>query len=276
MTTSQSTAPEKEIEQLNRIIAALLEQIESLKYDNEALIKYILQNVSLLGNSEKGKRLPEPGLSYLEKVNSLQEPRYSFAEKDKGITESGSSLTENDKGISTSVPSLAENEMGITELSFSHLEKGKGITELVYSLIEKYKGISIANPSFVDNVRGISTLSPSLPEKTNQQTEADYVLPNTINTTGGNVSSLYLKLRSTAFKVSQWSTRNAAAKLLIHLYNKGNGSYGSLKSVTGYSKGGLGKFMMNMRQKGLIISTGYQQWYPSAYALRLMKEARLK
>jgi hypothetical protein len=101
------------------------------------------------------------------------------------------------------------------------------------------------------------------------------VLPGTIAMNGGNISSLRLRLSHTSFRISHRRTRDAAAKLLIHFYNKNSGKHSALRTLTGYSKGGLGKLMMIMRKKGMITSKGYQQWAPSDYALKIMKEAHL-
>jgi hypothetical protein len=103
----------------------------------------------------------------------------------------------------------------------------------------------------------------------------DYILPATIAASPANHGSLRLKLSHTSFRISHHDTREATAKLLIHFYNGGTARYTTLKSLTGYSIGGIGKLMMNLREKGMIQRTGFQRFKPSANALAIMRSARL-
>jgi hypothetical protein len=261
MTTLQPEALEKEIERLNKIISAFIFQVDTLKEDNKDLVNYILtiQHEKPMEGSD----------------NPSIKAGYSHAEKDNSPLHGTSSLAENDKGRNIDNPSLAEKSIGISENTSSLAENSKGIPHVISSLIEKYKGISINTPSLVENDKAISSITSSHAEKDNEKIKQEYVLPQTIAGTSINVSRLQSKLRGSVMKISRSATRNATAKLLIHLYNKGNGSYSSMKNVIGYSEGGLGKLMIILRKKGLVTSNGYQKWAPSAYALQLMKEAQL-
>src|SRR3954462_11227991 len=92
---------EKQTERLNKIISALLEQIDALKNNNRALINYILKDKSGYSLSEKGNASPKlsPSLS----------------KNDNGIITRSSSLAEKDKGISNNSYSIAEKDNGTTE-----------------------------------------------------------------------------------------------------------------------------------------------------------------
>jgi len=261
MTTSDMQYSAKEIERLNKIISALLEQIDVLKKDNLSLVSYILEN--------------EPGYSPSEKENRHSELLYSSTEKSKGIPQSGYSISETNKGMPELSHSYTEKEKGMAEVGYSHSENDRGIPQLVYSIIEKYKGIKQDTMPVIENDKGITSVFVSNSAKTIEKKEADYQLPPTLALSDGNIGSLRARLSKTSFKVSRYDTRNAAAKILIHFYNKGNGSHKALKSLTGYSTGGLGKLMMIMRNKGMIQRTKFQQYVPSAVALQIMKEARL-
>jgi hypothetical protein len=247
MTTLQPEAFEKEIDRLNKIISAILFQVDSLKEDNKVLVNYILS-----GSKES-----------------------EVIGKDRLSLQADPSHAENDNGISNLNPSLEEKSIGISIAETSFAENSKGIPQDIYSLVEKYKGISHVTSSYAENDKGISNDSSSLAEKVNAKTTQEYVLPQVVAFSGGNISALHLKLRSSSFRVSQRKTRETVAKLLIHFYNGNSGRYSTLKSLTGYSDGGIAKLLMILRKKGMIVSKGYQQWAPSAHALQLMKDAYL-
>src|SRR5881392_1348292 len=98
MNSSDDAAAAKEIEKLNKIISALLQQIDILREDNAALVQFILSKASGSQASEKDNASSDALQPSSEKGNSLPEAGYSPSEKGKGITEVGYSLAEKDKG----------------------------------------------------------------------------------------------------------------------------------------------------------------------------------
>jgi len=103
-----------------------------------------------------------------------------------------------------------------------------------------------------------------------------HLLPPKLEASSDNVDLLAEQLTKAILIRSRDSARRSAAKLLIHFYNKGSGRYDELIKITGYTGSGLGKLMTLMRRKGLIQRKAFQQFAPSALALQLMQEAKLK
>lgn len=91
-----------------------------------------------------------------------------------------------------------------------------------------------------------------------------------------NFQNLAVHLHASGFGGYKMETCRVAARLLVCFYNNETASYKQLKRLTSYSDGGLGKLMMNLRRKGLLIKSGFQKHCVTGKACKLMQEAGCK
>jgi hypothetical protein len=199
------------------------------------------------------------GYSVSGKGNAPEEFGYSVAEKGKGITEVGYSVVEKSKGITEVGYSVVEKGNGITEVGHSVAEKGNGITEVGYSVAEK------------DN--GITDVRSPVSEKGNGITEPLRPLPERIDPASGVVYKLNQKLRAMEKGKVKRSGSINSAKLLVHFHNKSNSDHPTLRKLTGLSEGGLGKLIMSLKKRGLIVRDGWQKFALTPAAKKLLSEA---
>ncbi len=185
------------------------------------------------------------GYSVSGKGNAPEEVGYSVAEKGKGITEVGYSVVEKSKGI--------------TEVGYSVVEKGNGITEVGYSVVGKVNGITDFRSPVAEKGNGITEVLKQLPEK--------------IDPASGVVYKLNQKLRAMEKGKVKRSGSINSAKLLVHFHNKSNSDHPTLRKLTGLSEGGLGKLIMSLKKRGLIVRDGWQKFALTPAAKKLLSEA---
>ena len=101
-------------------------------------------------------------------------------------------------------------------------------------------------------------------------------LPLKLVLSNENVYHLASELGAAGFGGGKNDTTMVAAKLLLHFYNQEPGEYKYLLRLTAYSQGGLAKLMMNLRKKGYLIKTGFQQHAVTGRAIELMQKAECK
>lgn len=185
------------------------------------------------------------GYSVSETNNAPPNLSYSVNEKGNGIPNNSYSITEKDNGIPSNSSSVNEKGNGIPNSSYSITEKGNGIPNVSYSVDE--------------NDNGITDVGRPLPEK--------------IDPASGIVYKLNQKLRAMdKGKVKRSGSINSA-KLLIHFHNISNSDHPTLRKLTGLSEGGLGKLIMSLKKRGLIVRDGWQKFALTASAKKLVGEA---
>ena len=184
---------------------------------------------------------------------------YSVTEKNNAPPELGYSVSEKGNGIIEAGYSIHEKSNGRTEAGYSISEKGNGTTETGYSVTEKVNGITDNRYSVTEKVNGITELLRTLPEK--------------VEPTPDNVLKLNKRLRAMdKGKVKRSGSINSA-KLLIHFHNQNSGAHPGLRKLTNLSKGGLGKLIMSLTRRGLIVRDGWQKFALTPSAKKLMSEA---
>jgi len=166
--------------------------------------------------------------------------------------------------------SVSETEKGITTESNAVTEIGNGINKHSYSVTEKAKGINTDSYSVSEKGMGITTGRNAVPEKGNGITTVGSPVPEKVEPTTGNILRINAKFRDMkGGKVKRSGSRNSA-KLLIHFHNGNGGSYTELKKVTGLSEGGVGKLIMSLKKRGLIVSSGWQRFALTAAGRQLL------
>lgn len=155
---------------------------------------------------------------------------------------------------------------------YSVSEKGNGITNNGYSVTEKDNGITNDGYSVSEKGNGITNVGSPVSEKGNGITELLRSLPEKVDPASGVVYRLNQKLRAMEKgKVKRSGSLNSA-KLLIHFHNKSNSDHPTLRKLTGLSEGGLGKMIMSLTKRGLIVRDGWQKFALTASAKKLLGE----
>jgi biotin operon repressor len=217
--------PETEISILKNEIARQNRIIEALLTHNEQLRA---ENANL-----KNETSPEHG-------------SYSVSEIEKSPIDGSYSITEKGKGIPTGSNAVPEKEKGMPADSNSVSEIRNGIPTENYSILEKMNGMPISSNAVSKTGNGINTGSNSIPEK---------VEPST-----GNILRVNANFRAIKGGKMKRSGSKNIAKLLIHIHNGNSGSYPELRKATGLSEGGVGKLVMSLKKRGLIVSSGWQRF----------------
>lgn len=184
---------------------------------------------------------------------------YSISEAGNAPPNLSYSVSEKGNGIPNDSYSIAEKVNGTPNNNYSVTEKGNGIPNSSYSIAEKGNGITDVRSPIVEKGNGITDLGRPLPEK--------------IDPASGVVYRINQKLRAMEKGKVKRSGSINSAKLLIHFHNKSNSDHPTLRKLTGLSEGGLGKMIMSLTKRGLIVRDGWQKFALTASARKLMGEA---
>lgn len=228
-----------------RILESLVSANEELRDKNAFFVSFLQSKWDTYSPSEK---------EMLEKMLS-----YSLSEKGKASPNDSYSTTENSKGTTERSYSFPENGNGTTEESYSSTEKGKGTTERSYSLTENSKGTTDLGRSIPETGKGTTDVWSSHITIGNATYSRDSFLAHNIKT-------------HTNYK-GRRSATEATTSLLKHIYNGGDCGYPTLRKVTHLSRGGLGKMLMRLTKKGLIVRTGLQKLALTESSLHLIRKS---
>jgi hypothetical protein len=169
--------------------------------------------------------------------------------------------------------SISETGNASPNVGYSVSEKGNGIPNDSYSVAEKDNGIPNDSYSISEKGNGIPNSSYSVNEKGNGISNVGRPLPEKIDPASGAVYNLNQKLRAMEKGKVKRSGSINSAKLLIHFHNKSNSDHPTLRKLTNLSEGGLGKMIMSLKKRGLIIPDGWQKFALTPNAKKLMSEA---
>lgn len=109
---------------------------------------------------------------------------------------------------------------------------------------------------------GINEVFEPLPKRFEQNSKVVYLLASMLR------QHLQYKGRETAME--------AAAFVMLHIYNDGDGDYNALTKATGQSQSGLAKMIMRLKKKGVIQRTAFQKYALTETALNVLKQAWAK
>lgn len=242
MAEEETTALKTEIARLNRVVDTLVSFNQRLTAEN-AYLRSLLEPQNLTYTILKS----QDGITNHSDatVNSdigTTNNTYSNVKSDNGITKHSEGIESSDNRITNSGYSIPKSENGITKRS--------GGTESFDSGITKH---SAGTVSFED---GISTVSAALPV--------------TIALTPEHAQRLAGNLKSLGFVRLSARTLLSVAKIMLHLYNNGDGSHETFRKTTGLSKGGLAKLIISLKKRGVITRTGYRQFQLTAHVRQIV------
>ena len=183
------------------------------------------------------------------------------------------SLTETGKAPPDDSYSSTENGKGTAERSYSFPEKGNGTTEESYSSTDKCKGTTERSYSLTENGKGTTDLGRSIPETGKGTTDVWRGHIKIGNTTYSHESLLYLNIKTHTNYKGRRSATAATTSLLKHIYGGGDCGYPTLRKVTHLSKGGLGKMLMRLTKRGMIVRTGLQKLALTESSLNLIRKS---
>lgn len=201
-------------------------------------------------------------ITVLLEQNQYLKRGIAFAEKGSGQTNVGLSIADFVNGITDDSIAIAENGNGKTNDGFSISENINGKTD---------NGIAIA-----ENSKGTTNVGNPISETGNGKTEVLTPLPVFVPLNDGNITRVYSLLKNNGFNKVRFDAIVNAAKLLIHFHNKGGGGYPELLKLTGLSQDGLGKYLMSLKKRGLIMRDGWQKFKPTAMGSSVLQRAGVK
>lgn len=184
--------------------------------------------------------------AYLRSLIAPENLSYSNIKTDIGITERSGSTESFDVGITKHSGGTESFDNGITNSSYSIHKNYNGITECSGNTESSDSGITKGSEGTESSDSGISTNSAALPV--------------TIALTPEHAQRLAGNLKSLGFVRVSARTLLSVAKIMLHLYNNGDGGHETLRKTTGHSKGGLAKLIISLKKRGIITRTGYRQF----------------
>ena len=149
---------------------------------------------------------------------------------------------------------------GLSEENLSNVKTGDANGGSIISNAKTYNGQSEASISNANIEGGQKQHALSNAKTYGGQTELLKPLPQTLELSQGNMSRIYGILKQSGFNKVSHTGIITTIKLLIHFHNKKGGSHRELRKLTGLSAGGLNKFLISLRKRGLIAKSGWQQF----------------
>ncbi len=166
-----------------------------------------------------------------------------------------------DKGVTLNQLLYSTTDLGTTPNDLKHSTPDLGVAsnQSVYSTPEA--GTALNHVIQHDTIKGsgINQVPEPLPKKFEQKSKVVYLFASLLR------QALQYKGRESAME--------AAAFLMLHIYNEGDGDYPALCEATGQSQGGLAKMLMRLRKKGLIERTAFQKFALTETALNILRQA---
>jgi len=262
MTNEEIAQLKADNERLNKIIGIVVEQNELLKLEN-AFLKKAVTPKDIINSFAKIGMAIKSNENALAKLDD--EPRTRTNDmlnyKD-GNNNSTEGMIKIKDGISNSTRDLVESKDGNNNSTEASVKINNGNSNTTEGIVTFKEGNNKGTGDMV-NIEGLH----------NNVTE---VMPATIDASGSIIGTLEKELKASGYNRISHSGVNNAAKLLIHFYNKGNGSYPELQKITGHSTDGIAKFIMSMKKRGWIHRFGFQQFGLTDNGVALIKQALTK
>ncbi len=176
-------------------------------------------------------------------------------------------------GLSINTKSDDKTGVGFSEATLSKDKIGNGYNINTKSIDETEIGLSKTTMSISEIYIGQNKNTMSNDKTLVGQPKVAKQLPDILSTDGMTISRIAGKMHQNGVRYMSYAARVNVAKLLVHFYNKNSSRYSELRKLTGYSQGGISKFMTALRKRGLIENTGWQKYAPTAKALEIMRKA---
>ena len=185
---------------------------------------------------------------------------YSIYEKEKLANILGYSIDETGNLSPNVTYAVSETVNGISNVTRGIVEKANGITTNTYSVSETANGISSDTRGIAEKVNGVTNAESNLSEKE-------------------DAPKLTTPKFSKAGKPRRSNKGPAGApdafyNLTNHIYNGGDCGYPALKRVTGLSTSGLGKMLMRLKKRGVLIRTGLQKLELTPSTIQLLEDSK--
>ncbi len=252
----------QEVAALRKLCYLLLEQNEAIKAELSG-IKQQFETKMPFGSNlsqeyETKQVFDSPSMPTVEVTQTFGSLSLHKSESKETIDSPSLSQLESEQSLdSLSTNNVAANET-FGSLSLSH-DEAKELLD------------SNTTPGWGTNEKTEAELPPPQTETT-----PVHPLPLRLNMSSENIYPLASHLLMAGFGGGKNYTVEAAAKLLLHFYNEQPGEYKYLRRLTAYSKGGLAKLLMRLRQQGYLIKSGFQQHAVTGKSLMLMQQAACK
>ena len=215
------------------------EEIAQLRANNERLAKII----DIVVEQNELLKLEN---AFLKKALTPKDMINSFAKIGVALKDKENALVKLDGGLRTG-----------TNDPVSFKEGNNNVAEGIANIKE---GNNNDTTGRVNNSQGINNNAGGMVEADKASNNITETMLQTIEPTNEIIGALEKELRASGYNRVSHSGVNNAAKLIIHLYNKGDGSYPQLKKITGHSTDGIAKFIMSMKKRGWIHRYGFQQF----------------
>ncbi len=185
---------------------------------------------------------------------------YSIDEKEKLANILGYSIDEKGNLSPNATYAVFESVNGTSNVTRGIAEKGIGTSTNTYAVSETANGISNGTRGIAENGNGITYVERNPSEKE-------------------DASKLNTPKFSKAGKPRRSNKGRAGApgafyNLTNHIYNGGDCGYPALKRVTGLSTSGLGKMLMRLKKRGVLIRTGLQKLELTPSTIQLLEDSK--
>jgi hypothetical protein len=167
-------------------------------------------------------------------------------------------------------------QVGQDNVSLPHTNLGVGLSDVRKSDMQSSMGQTNFWKPYLQNHIGQTEVGKPHAQTEIGQTEALEPFPQSIVTDKGIIPALAKVLHSSGVKHMEKESLRNVAVVMVHFYNKGDGSYPELRKVTKLSQGGVSKFMTSIRRRGLIKRYAYKKFELTPHGLNLLKDAYSK
>ena len=245
------------------------EEIAQLKADNERLNKII----SIVVEQNELLKLEN---SFLKKAVTPKDIINSFAKIGMAIKSNENALVKLDEGLSYVTNDYVNNKEGNNNVTEGMVKTKNGISNSTVELVESKDGNNNSTEALLKINNGNSNGTGGVVYSDDTLSNITEAMPATIDASGNIIGAVEKELKASGYNRISNSGVNNAAKLLIHFYNKGEGSYPQLQKITGHSTDGIAKFIMSMKKRGWIHRFGFQQFGLTDSGVALIKQALTK
>jgi len=169
------------------------------------------------------------------------------------------STTQKEMTLNEQLYSTPDLDVALNDPKYSTPDLGVTPNQSFYSTPQGRVALNHAIQHNTNKGNGINEVPQPLPKKFEQKSKVVYLFSSLLR------QALQYKGRESAME--------AAAFLMLHIYNDGDGDYPALCEATGQSQGGLAKMLMRLRKKGLIERTAFQKFALTETALNILRQA---
>ena len=158
--------------------------------------------------------------------------------------------------------------------TYSIYEKEKLANILGYSINETGNLSPNVTYAVSETVNGISNFTRGIVEKGNGITNAESNLSEKEDAPKLNTPKFSKAGKPRRSNKGPAGAPDAFYNLTNHIYNGGDCGYPTLKRVTGLSTSGLGKMLIRLKKRGVLIRTGLQKLELTPSTIQLLEDSK--